>query len=214
MRKKYLLLIAAALLVSAAVIGGSLASINAVGDRVTSELEAPELAVDIGSVGSAITVVEDGSGRIMPGDKLDCEGFVVTNTADVPLYARVTVTKYWTDGDQVKNPDMDAKLIRMTAEETGWLQANEVLIGSSGEQEVFYLSKPLSSGESYNLPLDILISSELGNSAQGAGITIEARVDGVQYVAGENELNAGGILSFFGVEAKLNGDGSIASVTQ
>lgn len=212
MRKKYLILGLAALLVFTAVAGGSLAALNAVGDVATSELEAPNLRVDIDHIATAATTL--GNGKIMPGDNLDCKGFVITNTAEVPLYARVTVTKYWTDGNQVKDPDVDAKMIQMTADKTGWLQANEVLVGSSGEQEIYYLSRPLSSGESYDLPLKLFISPELGNAAQDAGITIEARVDGVQYVAGENELNAGGILSFFGVEAKLNGDGSIASVTQ
>lgn len=215
MRKKYLLLGAAALLVSAAVVSGSLAAISAVGDRATNELGAPTLSVSIGSyVEPTQTRVGDDTQGIMPGDHLSCDGFVVKNTADVPLYARVTVTKYWTDEKNTKNQDLDANLIQMNVDETGWLQANEVFSGNSGETEVYYLAKPLASGESATLNLGILISSELSNAAQNAGISVSAQVDAVQYVAGENELNANGILASFGVEAELNGDGSIASVTQ
>lgn len=214
MKKKYLMLGVAAVLVSAAIIGGSLATINAVGEAATNRLGAPTLAVDIGSVASAKAAVEDQTDKIMPGDQLDCSGFVVQNTAEVPLYARVTVTKYWTDGDEKKNTELDAKMIEMTVEESGWLQANEVLMGTSGETEVYYLAKPLASGESATLDLDITVSKDLGNIGQNAGITVKAQVDAVQFVAGQNELNASGILASFGVEAALNGDGSIASVTQ
>jgi len=214
MKKKYLMLGVAAVLVSAAIIGGSLATINAVGEAATNRLGAPTLAVNIGSVASARATVEDQTEKIMPGDHLDCSGFVVQNTAQVPLYARVTVTKYWTDGDEEKNTELDAKMIEMTVDESGWLQANQVLMGTSGETEVYYLAKPLASGESATLDLDITVSKDLGNIGQNAGITVKAAVDAVQFVAGQNELNASGILASFGVEAALNGDGSIASVTQ
>ena len=43
---------------------------------------------------------------------------------------------------------------------------------------------------------------------------MKAAVDAVQFVEGQNELNAGGILASFGVIAELNEDGSIRSVTQ
>lgn len=214
MKKKYYLLGIAAILVSAAIIGGSLATINAVGNEATNTLGAPTLAVSVGSISSAQAQVGDGKEPIMPGDRLDCSGFTVTNTAKVPLYARVTVTKYWTDENEEKNTELDAKLIEMEVDESGWLQANEVLTGSSGETEVYYLARPLASGESASLGLEVLISRELGNQGQNAGITVKAAVDAVQFVEGENELNAGGILASFGVEAALNEDGSIRSVTQ
>ena len=214
MKKKYLMLGVAAILVSLAIVGGSLATMNAVGEEATNLLAAPTLGVNIDGITSAETRVGGHGENIMPGDRLDCSGFVVENTAEVPLYARVTVTKYWLDEDDGKNTELDANMIEMTADESGWLQANEVLVGTSGETEVYYLARPLDSGESANLNLDIIISEELKNIGHNAGIEIKAEVDAVQFVAGENELNANGILSRFGVDAALNGDGSIASVTQ
>jgi len=213
-KNKYFVLGLAVLLVSAAVTGGSLAAINAVGSAATNKLEAPTLGVSIDYVASAEAQVGDGDEWIMPGDKLDCSGFLVTNTAEVPLYARVTVTKYWTDEKDEKSSTLDAHMIGMTANETGWLQANEVLRGNSGETEVYYLARPLNAGESAMLGLDIVISEKLGNVGMGAGIKVKATVDGVQFVAGQNELNAGGILASFGVDAALNADGTIRTVTQ
>ena len=213
-RKKYLLLGLAALLVSTALIGGSLATINAVGDPATERLEAPTLKVDIAYAATGIAEIAQKNGVYMPGDTIDCSGFVVANTAQVPLYARVTVTKYWTDGKGGKNNAMDAHLIEMTADEGGWLRANEVLRGNSGETEVYYLARPLASGETAKLPLGLKISEKLTNAFAGAGITVKASVDAVQFVEGQNELNAGGILATFGVDAALNADGSIRSVTQ
>lgn len=214
MKKKYLMLGVAAILTAMAIIGGSLAAISAVGEEATNDLGAPTLAVDIKSIATAETAVGDSLKNIMPGDRLDCSGFVIENTAQVPLYARVTVTKYWTDENDAKNIDLDANLIEMTADESGWLQADTVQNGTGGETEVYYLAKPLASGESAPLDLEIIISKDLDNSGQNAGIAVKASVDAVQFVAGENELNAKGLLAVFGVDAVLNSDGSIASVTQ
>lgn len=213
-KNKYILLALAVIVVSTAIIGGSLATINAVGDPATEKLEAPTLKVDIDYATTGIAEIADKNGRLMPGDTLDCSGFVVANTAQVPLYARVTVTKYWTDEKNEKNTELDAHLIEMTTDETGWLQANEVLRGNSGETEVYYLARPLASGETAKLPLELRIGEELTNAFAGTGITVKASVDAVQFVEGQNELNAGGILASFGVDAALNADGTIRSVTQ
>ncbi len=214
LKNKYILLGLAALLVSTALIGGSLATINAIGDPATNKLEAPTLGVDIDYAASGVAEIADKNGRLMPGDTLDCSGFVVANTAQVPLYARVTVTKYWTGADDKKDSALDAHLIEMSTNETGWIQANEVLRGNSGETEVYYLARPLASGETAKLPLELRIGEELTNAFAGTGITVKASVDAVQFVEGQNELNAGGILASFGGDAALNADGTIRSVTQ
>ena len=214
MKKKYLLLGVTAILVATAIIGGSLAAINAVGEEAINNLGAPTLEVGIDSVSSVEAKISDGTENFMPGSEVDCSGYIVENTAEVPLYARVTVTKYWSNEENEKNKDLDAKLIEMSVDESGWLQANEVMMGNSGETVVYYLATPLAPGESASLPLKVSISAELGNEGQGNGIMMKAEVDAVQYVEGQPELNANGILASFGVLAELGNDGSIISVTQ
>ena len=60
----------------------------------------------------------------------------------------------------------------------------------------------------------MIVSDELDNSYQGLGITVDARAEGVQFVSGENSLNATGILDTFGVVAQLDGNGNILSVAE
>ena len=131
------------------------------------------------------------------------------------LYARVTVTKYWTDQNGAKNnTTMDASLIQMSAAAGSWLQAEDVMTGTSNETEVYFYAIPLQPGQTADLNLSLALDKDLTNAYQSAGVKLDATVDAVQFVSGQNKLNADGILASFGVVATLNGDGSIAAVTQ
>ena len=88
MKKKLILLSTAALLVAIAIVGGSLAATSAVGQKATNDLASPTLAVSIDSSAAAELFLDSTSA--MPGDEL-AASFTIENTADVPLYARVTV---------------------------------------------------------------------------------------------------------------------------
>ena len=212
MKKKLILLSTAALLVAISIVGGSLAATSAVGQKATNDLAAPTLAVSIDSSAAAELTLDSTSA--MPGDEL-AASFTIENTADVPLYARVTVTKYWADETSQKNNETkDAALIGMSADSAQWLQAEDILTGTSGETEVYYYALPLQPGQAADLDLTLLLDLSLGNEYRDASVMLDASVDAVQYVAGENELNASGILATFGVAATLNGDGSIQSVAQ
>ncbi len=217
MKTKLILMVTAVLLVAAAIVGGSLAATSASGQKVTADLAAPTLQASI--TGQPIPQrisLENEDNSLMPGDKLGNVGFTIENTAEVPLYAKVTVTKYWQE-EEIEardNTAKDANLIGMDTDVAGWLQANDVLSGNSGETEVFYLAYPLQPGEAANLNLNVMLDNKIGNDYQILGIVIEGKVEAVQFVSGQNNLNADGILSTFGVIVTLNGDGSIQSVVQ
>lgn len=214
MKKKYALIGFAAALVTVAIIGGSLAATTANGGAATNALAAHTLGVTIQQPGTAQIQVT-GSDHVMPGDTLDNTSFTFQNTEDVPFYARVTVSKYWIDETQKKNSEtMDANAIELATKSSGWLQADSVLEGNSGESEVYYYAQPLTAGQSAAMDLNIKLSKELENQYQGQKVQLDVQVDAVQYAKGENELNAEGILTAFGVEASLGADGSIRSVTQ
>ncbi|MEA4966209.1 MAG: hypothetical protein VB055_10345 [Oscillospiraceae bacterium] len=214
MKKKLILLITAGLLVAAAIVGGSLAATSASGQKATSDLAAPTLQVSVGQSASRALTLDAEDSVQMPGDQLAGAGFTIENTAEVPLYARVTVTKYWTDANAKNNTTKDSDLIHMSAQTGSWLQAQAIFAGTTDETEVYYYALPLQPGQTATLDLDIALDETLGNDYQSAGIVLEATVDAVQYVAGQNELNADGILATFGVVATLGGDGGIQSVTQ
>lgn len=215
MKKKYYLLITAVLLITVSIVGTSLAAISATGSKVQSELAAPTLRLNLSSgVTSAENeaALQSDGGTVMPGDELGESSFVVTNRGELPFYVKITVSHYWTEDGQ-KLIGRGADSLELEAGE-GWIKAAAPLVGSSRETQTFYYAKPVQSGESVNFSTKVIVSDELDNSYQGLGITVDARAEGVQFVSGENSLNATGILDAFGVVAQLDGNGNILSVAE
>ena len=215
MKKKYYLLITAVLLITVSIVGTSLAAISATGSKVQSNLAAPTLRLNLSSgVTSAENeaALQSDGGTVMPGDELGESSFVISNKGELPFYVKITVTHYWTE-DGVKLTDRGADGLEMEAGE-GWIKAAAPLVGSSKETQTFYYARPVQSGESVDFNSKIIVSGELDNSYQGLGISVDARAEGVQFVSGENNLNATGILDAFGVVAQLDGNGNILSVAE
>lgn len=218
MKKRIILLCAAAVLVAAAIVGGSLASISATGKVATNELTAQTLKVDAVSDYTVTTQA------LMPGDTVDKDStvFSVQNTAQTPAYLRVTINKYFltqvqsdaSAEDWQKNTDLSASLISMNVDEQNWLRAQGGITGDSHETDVLYYRMPIGPGETIQLPLTLSIDTTLDNSYTNTRIQLSVKVDAVQFAAGENELNANGILNTFGVIATLNSDGSISSLSE
>ena len=197
MKKKYYLLITAVLLITVSIVGTSLAAISATGSKVQSELAAPTLRLNLSSgVTSAENeaALQSDGGTVMPGDELGESSFVVTNRGELPFYVKITVSHYWTEDGQ-KLIGRGADSLEMEAGE-GWIKAAAPLVGSSRETQTFYYARPVQSGESVNFSTKVIVSDELDNSYQGLGITVDARAEGVQFVSGENSLNATGIIKF------------------
>lgn len=210
MKKRILLLSAAAVLVTLTIVGGTLAATSAAGNVATNQMAAQTLAVNISD---SYTI---DAGKLMPGDELDSKAtsFVVQNTAQTPAYVRVTVKKYWTDSEtNAKNTELDSDLLNLSVSGS-WITAQGGMAFSSGETDVFYYSAPVAAGEGISLPLKILIGKEADDKYVNKGIQLDVTVEAVQFVSGDNELNANGILSTFGVAASLNADGSINSIEQ
>ena len=212
MKKKYLLMGVTAAMVVAVAVSGSLAAVSASGRQATNKLAAPTLNVDISAVNQ---IVDVDATHIVPGDTLDKDAtpFNVSNSQEISEYTRVTIQKFWLDADGSKDPEKDAGLLTMDVS-GDWMKAEGGISFSSGETDVFYLNHPLKPGETVALPLTIQVSNEADDSYQGARIQLEVTVDSVQYVKGENELNAQGIENTFGVVADLDNNGNITSLMQ
>ena len=212
MKKKYLLMGVTAAMVVAVAVSGSLAAVSASGRQATNKLAAPTLNVDISAVNQ---IVDVDATHIVPGDTLDKDAttFNVSNSQEISEYTRVTIQKFWLDADGSKDPEKDAGLLTMDVS-GDWMKAEGGISFSSGETDVFYLNHPLKPGETVALPLTIQVSNEADDSYQGARIQLEVTVDSVQYVKGENELNAQGIENTFGVVADLDSNGNITSLMQ
>lgn len=220
MKKRYILMAVTAALVFAVAAGGTLAAQQAEGaTAVVAQLAAPKLDIEWYSMMPRSEGDYVDLENIMPGGEYSLyENYNVYNRGDVPAYVRVTVTKYWADsvdGEFEKNTDLDSSNIELVpAENDGWMQADSLFAGrTKSETQVFYFTTPLKLGESTGKLLDQLTLDEnLKNEYASKGIILKAEADGVQFVTGDNELNAAGILSAWGVTATLDADGNIVSI--
>ena len=216
-KKRVILFCMAALLVAGTIIGGSLASISAIGSLATNEMNAANLRVDVENTYIIDTDV------VMPGDTIDPEStqFSIKNTADTPAYIRLIIKKYWisensesSDAAFTKDMNLSPALISLSVPDESFIHAIGGMAVSSNETDVLYCKAPCDAGETITLPLVLSVDHNVDNTYKGAKIELSVSVDAVQYVQGETELNQNGILSTFGVMAELSEDGEIISLAE
>lgn len=227
MKKRFLLMGAALVLVAATAVGGSLAAGQIEGDRaVGAPLAATTLQIGWAD-GQALTPAAEYqlTQPVMPGDTValtDAAGktgvYSVQNTGSVAAYIRVTVTKYWADEESNgngKRTDLDGSAIQVSAAaDSGWLESNPPF--SSGETQTFYCCRPVSPQEaSEDLLQSLAVDAALGNEYTGKHIRLEAVAEGVQFAgAAHGDVNQKGILTSWGVLAQLDESGNITAIEQ
>ena len=227
MKKRFLLMGAAAVLVMATVVGGSLAADQVSGDQaVQAPLAATNLSIALD--GAAEYPIES---AWMPGSTIELNGetgiYSVENTGTGDSYIRLTLYTYWGDEDGVNTDfvatDDRGEVYRHVAQVEvpaemlgdGWVKAEGGLLGQSVDgKQVFYYTKPLATGKSTSALLKgVKLPASLSNQYAGQQITLRAEADGVQFIGADyNDVNADGILSAWGVKATLGADGSIAKI--
>lgn len=197
MRKKTLVVLAAGVLaVSAAAIGGT-AAYQVSGGNVTQAITTQSLNVELTGDGvdgaSQVNVEFQG----MPGDTLEKE-VKVKSTGEIPLYARVTIDKFWLDGEGNKIPLENGDMIRIEVSDNSQWIVKE----NNAEQVTMYYTKPLGSDqETSNVMENIKLSPEMGNDFADKKFQLDIRVDAVQTTGAE-----AAILSEWGVAAQFDGD--------
>ncbi|ERI98804.1 hypothetical protein LJB68_11330 [bacterium 210820-DFI.6.52] len=225
MKKRFLLMGAALVLVAATAVGGSLAAGQIEGDRaVGAPLAATTLQIGWADGQTRSPAAEyQLTQPVMPGDTValaDATGkagvYSVQNTGSVAAYVRVTVTKYWADEENNgKRTDLDGSAIQVSAPAgSGWLESNPPF--SSGETQTFYFCRPISPQEASEALLQSLaVDAALGNEYTDKTIRLEAVAEGVQFAgAAHGDVNQKGILTSWGVLAQLDEDGNITAIEQ
>lgn len=225
MKKRFLLMGAALVLVAATAVGGSLAAGQIEGDRaVGAPLAATTLQIGWADGQTRSPAAEyQLTQPVMPGDTValaDATGkagvYSVQNTGSVAAYVRVTVTKYWADEENNgKRTDLDGSAIQVSAPAgSGWLESDPPF--SSGETQTFYFCRPISPQEASEALLQSLaVDAALGNEYTDKTIRLEAVAEGVQFAgAAHGDVNQKGILTSWGVLAQLDEDGNITAIEQ
>ncbi|MBO1679028.1 hypothetical protein [Bittarella massiliensis (ex Durand et al. 2017)] len=231
MKKRFLLMGAALVLVAATAVGGSLAAGQIEGDRaVGAPLAATTLQIGWAD-GQALAPAAEYqlTQPVMPGDTValtDAAGktgvYSVQNAGSVPAYVRVTVTKYWADEEgngngngNGKRTDLDGSAIRLSPPaDSGWLESNPPF--SSGETQTFYFCRPVSPQEaSEDLLQSLAVDAALDNEYTDKHIRLEAVAEGVQFAGvAHGDVNQKGILTSWGVLAQLDENGNITAIEQ
>lgn len=209
MKKKYMLMGVAAALITTTIIGGSLAAIQVNGEDVRQDINTRSLNIEL--TGSGAVEGNLYLGNAMPGGVID-KDIKIENTADTPLYARVTIRKYWgdygTDSSELTK-DYSKDTDKISLEVSGeWLEDENASDG--GETSVYYYRNPIEPGTE---PVDILkslkIESDLDNSYADKGIGLEVEVDAVQTYAAEDAM-----LSEWGIGADIDENGTIIDILE
>ncbi|MBU3840301.1 MAG: M73 family metallopeptidase [Candidatus Ruminococcus intestinipullorum] len=199
MKKKYILMGVAATLLVTAIAGGSLAYFQADGENVQQQINTKSLSIDLIGSGNENTKQSVLVANTMPGEQIE-KNVKVENTADTPLYTRVTIRKYWGDfsnDNLTKDFDKDTSKILIPTLENWYISTGE----GDDETLVMYYQDPIQPGESVDVMYSLEVSPELNNTYANLGIGLDVEAEAVQAFAAQDA-----ILSEWGVWAEIDGD--------
>ncbi len=199
MKKKYILMGVAATLLVTAIAGGSLAYFQADGENVQQQINTKSLSIDLIGSGNENTKQSVLVANTMPGEQIE-KNVRVENTADTPLYTRVTIRKYWGDfsnDNLTKDFDKDTSKILIPTLENWYISTGE----GDDETLVMYYQDPIQPGESVDVMYSLEVSPELNNTYANLGIGLDVEAEAVQAFAAQDA-----ILSEWGVWAEIDGD--------
>lgn len=207
MKRKLALMGVAGALVMTAIVGGSLAAINAQSDTSENVITTKSLGIGIYEAGMEAASFVVTAEKVMPGDTVEKPMCVKNDVEDgYELYVRVIINKSWgayEAGQFAKDFEADTSAIALSRESTDWIVEYE-----DEEQMVLYYTRPLAAGEETSNFMDALaISEAIGNSYAGKAVQLEVEADAVQKFAGIDAM-----ASAWGVTVTLDENGNITDV--
>lgn len=210
MKKKLILMCIAGALVMTAVIGGTLAGMNAeINEQGVADIEVDDFAIDVTGTGinnGATSEAVSLEAAATPGGTVAIERSI-TNEGDYDLYARIVINKKW-------DIDKSAESIELLFDEKlmgNWINPYKETMSLNDEQIILYYALPIAKdGEPVKLPLTgIKFSEALNNDYAGKSVDIDISVDAVQAAVVEDSM-----LSEWGVFPTINEDGVITGITE
>lgn len=212
-KKNFMIIGAAAVLLAATLISGTMASFQAETtskNKISAGNIGIQLMEETANGGKEIKEGDIKSITGMPGDKIP-EAIYVDNIKDNPLYLRVTLHKSWEDRSGEKNPEADANYISIiTNQKDDWIiQADD----ENGEEMYFYYRKPLNEKESTSKIMDFIqianIPSKEQNLYTGLSIALDVEADAIQVIGAADAM-----LSEWGLEVKIDENGVLQEVEE
>lgn len=206
-RKKYVALALAVMIVMIAAVGVTLAYTQFSGTPVNTQISTQSLSISLNSAEAPQTKSVSYE-SLVPGAQLN-QNFTITNSANTALYARATINKSWgTQGSASYSKDFtaDGSLITVNADHlNGWIMAYE-----DSEQMVLYYSKPLAAGESTtSIFSGISLAHSADNQYADKNVELSVTADAVQSFDAATAMR-----SAWGVTAAFAPDGTLTGVTE
>ena len=206
MKKKYLLMIVAALLLCSTAIGGTMAAL----DTETSESAVAGISVKNVQVTAAgaqkgeIEIAKD----VTPGGDLEYPLWVENSGNGYDIYVKVELYKSWTSDKSSEELDAAMGIIYGNAANNGWLVQYE-----DEEQMVLYYKYPLKAttegeaNKSTNFMDGIRFDKDMNNAYADATMTIDYTVTAVQANNSEDAMAAE-----WGMFPVFDSDGTLLNV--
>lgn len=165
MRLSSLLTVLMAVLAACLLLFGTIGGVRAAlihSETYTGTMETQEIGVklienekEVANGGALLTELVPAGKSFQPGKQYD-EVLKVQNTeAGIDEYVRLTLYKYWTDGED-KQIDLDPDLIKLVfSDSENWIVAD----GATKERTVLYYKVPLKAGEMSDAAIEKIASS-------------------------------------------------------
>ena len=214
MKKKLLLLSMIVCILAVATVGGTLAYATTTSGTITGQYETPGLAV---SLAAASDTQNDEALKLTPGGAAQSISYTATNTDATPEFVCVTITKYWAKDQEkdmagVTNP-ADILLDGLDNLNAGDTYGGEwIVLRKSTEQIVLVHAGHLNANEQATVSGEVRLSAAAGLANAGYQPQIHVSAQAVQYLDGNDTVNANAILAAWGVQANI-ANGTITGVT-
>ena len=211
MKKKIGLMSIAIGLLAVSIIGGSIAYFRA-DSEAKNQITAGNLGVELQFNDDNLdNIVNNGlvvSGA-MPGDVFEYP-LQAYNDGDFDQYVRITLTKYWEDGNGQKSFDADASKIELDLNNDEW-----IVDDSDVNNEVIYCyyKKPVSAKTTTSQVTDSIAIGDLTNEDRdlymALQLKVDVEVDAIQKVAAQDA-----ILAEWGLDVTFDDNGNIIEVVE
>lgn len=219
MKRKYLLMLVAGILVVSTMVGGTLAALN-----TNTENGVGASQVNIGVNAISVDIEKESNQDVdiavpitLPGGDYKCP-YKVTNSTDsgYDIYAKVVINKYWTEISQTDNSNQvlegeyaglsgnevtdvlvsdsngrSQTVVEITSYEQQYELNDWIVTYADDEQIVMYYKYPIAKGESSSNFMDaISFDKKMGNEYADKEYHVNAKVTVVQGNAAEDAIAA------------------------
>lgn len=200
MNKKIVLMIAAILLLGTLAVSGTISYMVANTDT--------EHKVSAGNLDVKLVEPDNQAAKVVPGERIDYP-MKVKNTGDYPLYAKITVKKYWSEDDKKYyngNSDLIA-LVNKNADD--WIMDDKTDMDNK-EVIYFYSRKPIEPNKtSSEFISQVAISENVSGKDRSLNFNVNCTVDAIQNIDVKNAM-----MAEWGLDVNISDDGILNIVNE